>query len=151
MKIKFFLLLCLFLLTIKCDGGNKDAREQEEDELKALCRSTKPSKKEDCFSLFNTSVQEEFEMYCCYQEYKLKNKPSDDDNPQEFKGCQKFDKEEYENIDAYIEKGKADVKKDNNEIESFTVYCDEKHSSTASSSSVSLKFGLIGLFAALLI
>ena len=151
MKIKFFLLLCLFLLTIKCDGGNKDEREQQEDAYKELCETTKPSKKEDCFSVLNTTVQEDFKIYCCYLEYKLKNKPSDDDEPQEFKGCDKFDKDEYEDLDSWEESAKAELKKDNNELVSFSVYCDEKHSATGSSSSVSLKFGLISLFAALLI
>ena len=146
MKIKFFLLLCLFILTIKCgdDGTEK---------LKKLCRDTpSPKNKEDCFSIFNTTVQESEKMYCCYEEYKVKNEPADDaPYVKEFKGCEIIDKEEYEDLDAYMEGLKSYVKKDGNEIESITVYCDEKHSSTASSSSVSLKFGLIGLFAALLI
>ena len=53
MKIKFFLLLCLFILTIKCD----------DEELKKLCRDTpSPKNKEDCFSIFNTTVQESKKM-----------------------------------------------------------------------------------------
>ena len=137
MKIQFFLLLCLFLLTIKCDNG-------EEDRLKKLCRgTTSPKNKGDCFSIFNTTVQKEFEMYCCYMEYKVKNEPSAGaEYVKEFKGCEKFDKDEYDDLDTFKENAKADVKKDNNELLEMEIVCD---------SSAFLKLGLVSLLAALLI
>ena len=137
MKTTFFLLLCLLLLTVKCDSAEQEA-------VRKLCEGASPKSKTDCFGYFNATIQKDYEWYCCYMEYKLKNKPSSGAGyTQEFKGCNKFDKDDYEDINAWKESIKAEVKKDNNnEVETFEVVCD---------SSSFLKFGLVSLFAALLI
>ena len=151
MKTKFFLLLCLLLLTIKCDGGEGDNNfEKNKSILKHICTRSDPENQEDCFGIFNETVQETYKMYCCYNEYKFKNKPSDEDDSQEFIGCDKIDKEEYDDLDAWFETLKANAKADNNEFVEFYYYCN-KDKIINFNSSTFLKLGLISLFAVLLI
>ena len=137
MKTKFFLVLCLLLLAIKC-GENKDDGFDTDK-----CEKAKYDKKENCFSAYNETEQAEGDgHYCCYVDYKItKNREGEEEIN---KGCMDFSKDEYDDLDAW----KKDVE-ENNEVEYLELYCNEEHSVTISS--CFLKLGLVSLISALLI
>ena len=151
MKTKFFLLLCLLLLTIKCEGDGQTQGDgsgpSEEDIIRRLCNedADKEKSKEDCINVYNTSISEKYDYYCCYIAGKIK----EDSKEQEIKTCQRLHKADLDDLETWKKNFLADVD-DGTEVLNFEIYCDEKHS-TSYSSSAFLKLGLVSLFAALLI
>ena len=140
MKKEFFLILCLLLLTIKCDS--------EKNAVKALCEENNENKSKDyCFGVYNETIKAKYNYTCCYLEAKLKNKPANG-GIQEFKGCQRLHTDD--DLDAWKKEFKENALEDDktNEFETLEIVCD-----TASSSNLNgfLKLGLVSLFAALLI
>ena len=131
MKIKLLLVICLFLLTVKCDSDYDDLCGDE----------TTYTKKEDCISKLNETIIEKGN-HCCYVDYKAtKNREGKEEK---YKGCMVFNNESYYDLEAW----KKDVL-ENNEVEYGEVYCGKDK--TVSLSSCFLKLGLVSLFAILLI
>ena len=120
-----FLVLCLLLLAINCANSN--------DLIK--CSSvTSPSKK-DCNNL-NADLNPDY--FCCFVEYKYKNKPSTGD--QEGKYCSPIAKAQYDDIKNFVKTAKETSKSLGYEMSKYKINCQ----------SAFLKIGLASLVTYLL-
>ena len=103
MKSKFFLVLCLLLLIIKCE-------EDEGEDLGDLCENAEETSVSGCSKIFNETVQKEYR--CCYADYKVKGK-------NEEKGCVPVTKAQAEDLDKLKEELKEEE-----EYEKLEIDCD---------------------------
>ena len=130
MRFKFFLVLCLLLLIVKCS----DDEEEIPNEISNLCDGDiESTDKNECFKLFNETLKKNYS--CCYVEFKIKN-----DEAASGQECMALTKEQTGKLDEI----KAAAKEENKDLdyEKLEIVCD---------SSSLLKLGLVSLFAALLI
>ena len=176
MKTKFFFVLFLLLLIIKCqnenggsennennednggsgdsgnnggsgDSGNNGDNEENEGFENDCSDHDSPKNEEECFNIYNKTIQD-LGYRCCYYEYKLENKPEGDENPQEGTKCGGVDKDELEKLDELVTSLNNEAKEDGNGFVKFDIICDSEHKSSLNASI--LKIGLVIFILALL-
>ena len=127
MKIKFFLVLCWLLLSIKCDTEIKGCEDVDD-----------PQSKSECLKWPETSAG----FHCCY--VRLNFKEIRNDGIKELSYCYSIPKEDFENLDNYSKDYIRKYEEVDGELEDYDFIC-------SSSSFVFLKIGLVSLIVALLI
>ena len=129
------LLLFITLLTTK-----KLAAETIVDvtAASATCLAKSPSKAKDCNNAISDTVKDS-DHYCCFVEFKFKDKPSLGD--QEGKFCTFIDKTAYDKVKESVDEIKDAAKKAGNEYKKYKVKCKSAY----------LKMGVITLILALLL
>ena len=99
---------------------------------------TSPSKAKDCNNAISDTVKDS-NYYCCFIEYKFKEKPSYGD--QEGKSCSFFTKEAYDKVKETVDETKDAAEKNGNKLKKYNIKCKSAY----------LKMGIITLILALLL